>query len=273
MIDTRLTRAFGLTCPVVLAPMAGVAGGRLASAVTRAGGLGVVGTGTPDWTRAQLVETGQEAVGVGFVTAHLTKDVLATILARRPRAVYLSLGDPRPFATMIHAPRVRLICQVQDMADARRAVEAGAHVVVAQGAAAGGVSGPRSTLSLVPEVADYLYVAEHDTLLLAAGGIADARGLAAAIVMGADGVVMGTRFLATQEAQLPSEHVAALIAATGDNTHRIGSGQRVLAGDSESLAGESVGLIGAAPPVAEVLETLSRKAERLLTYAQRKVIC
>lgn len=272
MIDTRLTRQFGLTCPVVLAPMAGLAGGQLAAAVTRAGGLGVIGTGTPDWTNAQLAETGQEAVGVGFVTAQLTHDVLSAALARRPRAIFLTHGDPRPFADMIHSVKVRLICQVQTMEDAHRAVEAGAQVVVAQGAAAGGLSGPRSTLSLLPEVADYLYVAEHDTLLLAAGGIADARGLAAAIVMGADGVVMGTRFLATQEAQISPERHAALIAASGDDTQRGDAGQRVLASESDLAAGESVGLIRTAPPVAEVMETLTRKAERLLTHAQRKVI-
>ncbi len=272
MIDTRLTRALGLTCPVVLAPMAGVAGGQLAAAVSEAGGLGLIGTGTSDWTETQFTESGREAIGIGFVTSQLTEDVLKQALTHRLRAIYLAHGDPRPFASMIHAAKVRLICQVQDLSDARLAVEAGAQVVVAQGAAAGGPSGPRSTLSLVPEVADYLHHADHDMLLLAAGGIADARGLAAAIVMGADGVVMGTRFRAAKEALVTPAQSEAILAATGDSTLRTDTGHRVLEQDRATELGEAAGLIQSVQTADEILTTLSAKAERLLTHAQRTVI-
>ena len=282
MIDTRLTRQFGLTCPVVLAPMHRVAGGRLAAAVTRAGGLGLIGGGDcdPEWIEAQFHEAGEEAVGCGLTTSRLaeTPDVLDRVLEHRPRAVYLAHGDPRPFAARISQAGARLICQIQDLEAARLAIEADAAVIVAQGNAAGGSIGQRSTMTLVPELADILYREAHDTLLLAAGGIADSRGLAAAIVMGADGVVMGTRLWASKEALVHPDHLTAVLNATGDDTVRVQAAaglqdMRVLKNTDEAAVGEGIGVIHSAPPVEDVLNSIARKAERLLTHVQRKVIC
>ena len=111
-----------------------------------------------------------------------------------------------------------LICQVQSMVHAREAVAEGADVIVAQGGEAGGHSGRRSTFTLVPEVADLLADVAPDTLLVAAGGIADGRGLAAALMLGADGVLIGSRLVASAESVVPASFHEAIIAADGDAT-------------------------------------------------------
>jgi nitronate monooxygenase len=222
-ISTRLTEAFGLEHPVLSAPMAVAAGGRLAAAVSRAGGLGLIGGGYVDrhWIAAELDEAGDAPVGCGFITWALARspDVLDLVLARRPRAVMLSFGDPRPLGTRVRDAGVPLICQVNSRADALLALEAGADVIVAQGAEAGGHGAHRrSTLTLVPELADLLADRSPNTLLCAAGGIADGRGLAAALMLGADGVLVGSRLWATTEAKVPTGLHDAAVAAEGDAT-------------------------------------------------------
>ncbi len=222
MIQTRLTRRFNLTHPIVLAPMAKVGGGVLAAAVSRAGGLGLIGGGycEPDWISEQFDLAGNAEIGCGFITWRLAQEagLLKTVLERKPRAVFLSFGDVAPFVDVIKAQGVPLICQVQTMADMQTAVQCGADVIVAQGAEAGGHGQSRSTMTFVPEVADWLAANAPDVLLLAAGGISDGRGLAASLMLGADGVLMGTRFWASDEALVPPNHHDAAIAATGDDT-------------------------------------------------------
>ncbi len=142
------------------------------------------------------------------------------MLERSPKAVFLSFGDPAPFAPSIRAAGVTLVCQVQSLDDARRALDVGAEIIVAQGAEAGGHGESRATFTFVPEVADLVRRPAPDALVCAAGGIADGRGLAAALMLGADGVVMGSRFWASSEALVhPNLHRAAL-GATGDDTIR-----------------------------------------------------
>jgi nitronate monooxygenase len=114
-----------------------------------------------------------------------------------------------------------LICQVQLLSQIDEALEAGASVIVVQGAEAGGHGAARATLPFVPEAADYLKQRSPETLLLAAGGIADGRGLAAALMLGADGVVVGTRFWAAAEALTPKSHTDKAIGVTGDATTRM----------------------------------------------------
>jgi nitronate monooxygenase len=224
MLRTRLTERFRLEHPVVLAPMAFAGGGRLAAAVAAAGGLGLIGGGygSEGWLREQISAAGNERVGCGFITWSLKKQphLLEIALEHLPAAMFLSFGDPQPFAVRIKEAGVPLFCQVQTMADARRAIEVGADVVVAQGSEAGGHGSRRGTFSLVPEVADLITAEAPDTLLCAAGGIADGRGVAAALALGADGVVVGTRFVATEEALLHPNLKAAIVAASGDETLR-----------------------------------------------------
>jgi len=222
MLTTRFTETFGLAHPVALAPMAGAAGGALAGAVARAGGLGLLGGGygDADWIAAEWDRAGGAPIGIGFITWRLTAALLDAALARHPCAVMLSFGDPAPYAAAIHAAGVPLICQCQTLDHARAALDAGAHVIVAQGAEAGGHGATRGAMTLVPELADHLAAHAPDTLLLAAGGIADGRGLAAALVLGADGALIGTRLWAASEALVPPGFHAAAIAATGDATTR-----------------------------------------------------
>jgi nitronate monooxygenase len=224
VISTRLTQAFGITHPIVGAPMALASGGALAAAVSRAGGLGLIGGGYGDatWLAEQFHAAAGERVGVGFITwsAQRSPDVVAQALEQRPAAFMLSFGDPMVFARQIHDAGVPLICQCQSLAHVRAAIDAGASVVVAQGAEAGGHGALRGTLSFVPEVADLLAARSPEALLLAAGGIADGRGLAAALTLGADGVLIGTRLWAATEALVHPEHHRALLATDGDGTIR-----------------------------------------------------
>ena len=221
---TRLTRALDLRYPIVSAPMAFAAGGALAAAVSRAGGLGLIGGGYGDaaWLEEQFALAAGESVGVGFITWSLGRSpaLLTQVLRHRPAAVMLSFGDPRPFADEVRGAGALLICQCQDLSHVRDAVEAGADIIVAQGAEAGGHGALRGTLSFVPEVADHLAATAPQTLLLAAGGIADGRGLAAALVLGADGVLMGTRLWASSEALVKEGHHRAILETAGDGTLR-----------------------------------------------------
>ncbi|WP_156690093.1 NAD(P)H-dependent flavin oxidoreductase [Mycobacterium sp. Marseille-P9652] len=222
---TRLTERFGVQHPIVLAPMAGVSGGRLAAAVTSAGGLGLIGGGYGDaeWLGRELEHADGSKVGIGFISWSLARqpDLLDQALARRPAAVMLSFGDLTPFAAQIRAAGVPLIAQVQTLGHAALAVDAGADVIVAQGGEAGGHGmNVRSTFTLVPDVVDLVAERSPDTLVLAAGGVADGRGLAAALALGADGAVVGTRFWAAAEALVsPRAHERA-IRAGGDDTFR-----------------------------------------------------
>src|SRR3984957_9591539 len=202
-IRTRLTEALGIRVPILSAPMGFVAGGKLAAAVTGAGGLGIIGGGygETDWLDRELAAAGNARVGCGFITWSLAKqpELLARVLARAPAAFLLSFGDPAPFAPAIRAAGSRLICQVQTIAQTRAALDCGAEIIVAQGSEAGGHGATRATLTLVPEVADLLARESPATLLVAAGGIADGRGLAASLMLGADGVMMGSRLWSSPE--------------------------------------------------------------------------
>ncbi|MDP4005751.1 nitronate monooxygenase family protein [Methylobacterium sp. NEAU K] len=224
-LRTRLTEAFGLRHPIVLAPMDPASGGALAAAVSAAGGLGLIGGGYGDHATLdrEFALAGNQRVGCGFITWSMAQDpsLLDAALARTPAALMLSFADPAPFADRIHAAGVPLICQVHTLAHARRALEVGAAVVVAQGTEAGGHGlSARGTMAFVPAVADLIARERPEALLLAAGGIADGRGLAAALALGADGVLMGTRFWATREALIHPAAKQRVLAATGDDTVR-----------------------------------------------------
>ena len=223
-LTTKLTRALNLRHPIISAPMAFAAGGALAGAVSRAGGLGLIGGGYGDaaWLQEQFQAAGGESVGVGFITWSLRQSpsLLTDVLKHRPRAVMLSFGDPRPFVDEIRAAGAALICQCQDMGHVRDAVEVGADVVIAQGTEAGGHGALRGVMSFVPEAADYLARTAPKSLLVAAGGIGDARGLAAALMLGADGVLLGTRLWASTEALVREGHHNAILETDGDGTVR-----------------------------------------------------
>jgi len=197
-----------------------VSGGSLAAAVSHAGGLGLIGGGygDGDWIERQWANVGNARVGCGFITWSLAKrpELLEGVLVHQPAAIMLSFGDPSPFAAAIRAADARLICQVQSVAEAREALGAGADVIVAQGTEAGGHGQSEPLFTLLPQVVD----ACPDVPVVAAGGIADGRGLAAAIMLGAEGVLMGTRFYASQEADGHPEAKRRIVAAAGGQTVR-----------------------------------------------------
>ncbi|WHZ09792.1 MAG: putative oxidoreductase, nitronate monooxygenase family [Burkholderiaceae bacterium] len=239
-MKTRLTSLFDLTMPIVLAPMALASGGRLAGACARAGALGLVGGGYGDlaWTEREYRLALEEAhtpaararIGCGFITWKLDEDASALDWMldlperERPRALMLSFGDPRPYRARIERAGIPLICQVQRLEQVPQALEAGAKTIVAQGAEAGGhgmnsING-RATITFVPELADWLATHAPDTLLLAAGGIADGRTLAAALLLGADGALIGSRLWATEESLAKPAAKAQAAACDGDGTAR-----------------------------------------------------
>src|ERR1700685_4559708 len=227
-IRTRLTELFRIRHPILCAPMALVTGGELAAAVSGAGGLGIVGGGyagilggEPD-LEAEIVRAKPGRFGVGFITWALERApaMLTKALKHSSFCIFLSFGDPRPFAEEIRDAGALLICQVQLMSQFDVALEAGAIAIVVQGTEAGGHGATRSTFPFVPEAADYLKQRSPETLLLAAGGIADGRGLAASLMLGADGVLVGTRFWASAEALTPRTHTDRAMCVTGDSTIR-----------------------------------------------------
>lgn len=237
--QNRFVQRFGLTTPIALAPMAGASGGELTAACCKAGALGLLGGGYGDLAATQTeysiagqaLSTDPQAaarLGCGFITFKMEQDrsALVYVLDRpvKPAALMLSFGDPTSFARDIVDKGIPLICQVQSLAQLPQAVDAGASVIVAQGVEAGGhgysAYEGRSTFTFVPEIADWLAGHAPEVMLLAAGGVADGRGLAAALTLGADGVLLGSRLWATRESQASDKAIEQAVQATGDDTAR-----------------------------------------------------
>jgi len=220
-LRTRFTELLGVAHPIALAPMGGTAGGALAAAVSNGGALGLVGGGRedPQWLKRELgivVEATDKPWGIGFQSWSATTDVIERALEYRPQAVLLSFGDPTALAEPVIDAGVPLIIQVTNLDETATAMEIGADVIVAQGAEAGGHTGGRATLPFVPIVVDLA----GPTPVLAAGGIADGRGVAAALALGADGALIGTRFQVTDEALVAAEVTKAIIEGRGEDTER-----------------------------------------------------
>jgi nitronate monooxygenase len=222
-ISTSLTALLGVAHPILLAPMDVIAGARLVTAVSGAGGFGILGGGYGEqaWLEQEIAKLKQCAApfGIGFITWSLAKrpELLDIALNARPRAIMLSFGDPKPFAPRIKAAGALLICQVQDEEMARRALDAGADILVAQGTEAGGHGASRTSIDIVPAIVD---LAAGRVPVVAAGGIGDGRGLAAMVMLGASGVLLGTRFYASQEADGADEAKKIICAAESGSTVR-----------------------------------------------------
>lgn len=223
-LRTRFTELFGLEHPLMSAPMVMHSGGRLAGAVSAAGALGSFGGMHPardsEWLRDEIAITRKATdrpFAVGFITPFLplAEPFLAATIEARPAAVVLSFADPGPWAPRLADAGISLICQVQDHDGAAAAVDAGAAALIVQGMAAGGHTG---TLSLLP----FLTATVErfpDVPVLAAGGIADGRALAAALLAGADGAVLGTAFLATPEAvEIDDRYKQLIVDSDGTDT-------------------------------------------------------
>ncbi len=213
----------GVDHPIISAPMAGTATAELAAAVSAAGGFGIVGALTPrgpdpDWLRAQIRQVRERTdrpFGVGFISSAPGLDALVQVaLEERVAAVSHSFADPTPYVAAAHAVGVKVLAQVQTVARAEVAARAGVDVIAAQGTEAGGHTGYSGTLSIVAAVIDVA----GGIPVVAAGGIADGRGLAAMLMLGAEGAWLGTRFVASAEAAGGAWVKDRIVAAGVDDT-------------------------------------------------------
>ncbi len=221
MITTPLCHLLGIEHPVLNASMAGTATGELAAAVSNAGGFGMIGgtsSGGVPWLREQIAAARantRRPFGVGFISSFPdTPELVEVALAEGVAAINHSFADPTPYVGPAHAAGVKVFAQVQTLADAVRAAQAGVDVIIAQGGEAGGHAGSIGTFALLPAIVD----AVSPVPVVAAGGVADGRGLAAALMLGAQGVWMGTRFVASPEWGGAAWEQQAVLAATSDDT-------------------------------------------------------
>jgi nitronate monooxygenase len=204
MLHTTLTTAWHLRYPIIGAPMAGVGGGRLAYAVSQAGGLGMLGVGSQmplDFLAREAAIAGgehQERFGIGLMTWAVDgrPELLNAAIRADPFLVSISFGSPAPYVAQLHQHGILVATQVHSRVEALEAAEAGVDLVVAQGTEAGGHTGQVGTLPLLQIVLEAVQVP-----VVAAGGIANPRGVAAALAAGAQGVWIGTALLAAVESE------------------------------------------------------------------------
>ena len=219
-MPTQLCRLLDFEHPVIQAAVGAAAGPDLAAAVSNAGGLGTLvltGLGA-DQARAALRRTRKltrRPFVCNFILDFDVEAEMAVALAEGVTLISLFWGDPAPFAQRIHAAGARMMVSVGSVAEARQALQAGADILVAQGWEAGGhVRGTVTTLALVPAIVDIAGAVP----VVAAGGIADGRGLAAVLTLGAQAAWIGTRFLAAVEADVHPDYRARIFAAGADDT-------------------------------------------------------
>jgi NAD(P)H-dependent flavin oxidoreductase YrpB (nitropropane dioxygenase family) len=227
-VRTRACDALGIEHPIALGGMAGVAASRLVAAVSNAGALGTLGCAnqTAAWIGSaarEIREKTDRPFALNLLLFLADEAAIAAVLAAKPAVFSTSWPradqDLKALFARAHDAGCRVMHMVSTAAEARRAAEAGADVVVAQGSEGGGHVGLIGTIALVPMVLKAVgAVARSPVPVLAAGGLATGAGLAAALALGADGVLMGTRFLATEESPLPEAFQRAILASDGHNT-------------------------------------------------------
>ena len=216
---TRVTDLLGIRHPVLLGPMGGGTDARLVAAVSHAGGLGILAASflTPEAIEAEVAmirELTPMPFGVNLLLWRSAEKVDA-VLQHQPTVLSTAFGDPAPYVDQAHDAGALHVHMVSDVPSAVAAARAGVDLIIAQGDEGGGHVGLQSTFTLVPQVVDAV-----DIPVVAAGGIGDGRGLAAALALGAEGVLMGTRFLATREAPIPDGWKRAILDAAGHDTVR-----------------------------------------------------
>jgi NAD(P)H-dependent flavin oxidoreductase YrpB (nitropropane dioxygenase family) len=219
MLRTKITELLSIEHPVVLGGMSSGTNAALVAAVSGAGGLGVLGASGMTADQMQVAAVAIRAqtdrpFGMNLLLFRSTERDVDAALATGCRVLSTAWGDPKPYVERAHRAGAVVMHQSPTAEDAAAAIEAGVDIVVAQGTEGGGHVGHVATIALVPAVLD----AARGRPVLAAGGIADGRGLAAALAMGADGVLMGTRFLATPESPVPPSYKRSIVDAGGSDT-------------------------------------------------------
>ena len=218
---TALCELLGIEHPVIQASLGPWSSVALTVAVSEAGGIGSLGTAliSPGQVVEQIRRT-RRLTDKPFVVNHtrrpLDEEAFELTLRERPTAVSLALGEPGDLARRAHEAGCLFIQQVHSVEQAVVAVEQGADVVIAQGEEAGGFGGGIGALILIPQVVD----AVAPVPVVAAGGIVDGRGLAAALALGAAGVNLGTRFLAAEETEIPEQWKQRIVDARSEDTVR-----------------------------------------------------
>jgi enoyl-[acyl-carrier protein] reductase II len=200
MLRTPLCVLLGIDVPVLCAPFGPWYEVDLAAAVSNAGGLGCLGTTArpvadlrSQWARLRTLT--DRPFAINHTPRPFDPEAFDATLAERPAVISYHMGDPGDLVDRAHAAGCRWMQQVTNVGQAQRALDRGADILIAQGGEAGGHAGSVATMILVPQVVDIA----GDVPVVAAGGIADGRGLAAALALGAQGISMGTRFLASRE--------------------------------------------------------------------------
>jgi nitronate monooxygenase/enoyl-[acyl-carrier protein] reductase II len=218
MLKTPLCDRLGIEVPIILAPMGSATSAEFAAAVSNEGGLGGIGTlfRTTEAIKRDI-DTVRELTNRHFAINHipqmLDEAAFRHTLQARPAVISFSLGDPGDLVRKAHDAGSLVMVQITTVAQAERAGEQGVDVIIAQGGESGGYCGTVSTMALVPQVVD----AVSPIPVVAAGGIYDGRGIAAAFMLGAAGVNLGTRFLATKEAPISDEWKHAITAAQSED--------------------------------------------------------
>ncbi len=213
-MHTAVTELLGIEEPILQGGMAWVADCHLAAAVSEAGGLGVIGAGgaSADWVREQIREVRRQTdrpFGVNLMLMNPEAADIAQVIAQeRVPVVTAGAGSPEAFIELWKDAGVTVIPLVGSVAFARRMEKYGADAVIAEGCESGGHIGELTTMVLVHQVADAVSIP-----VIAAGGIADGRGMAAAFMLGAKGVQMGTRFVATDEANVHDNYKEQILRA------------------------------------------------------------
>ena len=219
--DNRVTRLFGIRYPIVQAGMIWASGWRMASAVSNAGGLGLIGAGSmyPDVLREHIRQckaATDKPYGVNLPLLYPDIDKhVATILEEQVPVVFTSAGNPKTWTKTLKDAGIKVVHVVSSAKFALKSQDAGVDAVVAEGFEAGGHNGREetTTMCLIPSVREAVQIP-----LIAAGGIATGRGMMAAMVLGADGVQMGSRFVASPEASSHEAFKQAVVAAGEGDT-------------------------------------------------------
>ncbi len=200
MLKTAICDLFGIEHPIIQGGMAHVGTAELVSAVSNAGGLGIIGAGfyQPDWVKQQIHLTKQQTskpFGINIQLASpFTESVIDVILEEKVAIVATGAGNPEPYIPRFKEAGMKVVPVVASVSLAQRLERAGVDAIVAEGMESGGHVGETTTMALVPQVVDSVRIP-----VVAAGGIADGRGLAAALALGAQGAQMGTRFVCSSE--------------------------------------------------------------------------
>lgn len=222
-MQTEITRLLGIECPIIQGGMAWVAEYHLAAAVSEAGGLGLIGAASApaDWVREQIRNARKltkKPFGVNIMLLSPYADEVAEVIVEEcVPIVTTGAGSPEKYLRMWKAAEVKVIPVVASAALAKRMERCGVDAVVAEGCEAGGHIGESTTMTLVPQVVDAVQIP-----VIAAGGIADGRGMAAAFMLGASGVQMGTHFVVTDECQVHENYKERIIKAKDIDTRVTG---------------------------------------------------